>query len=312
MLLIKHILPLSLGLAIVIFAIDLYLPLGVAGGVPFILPVLLASWSPKNYAVPLLAILATLLTGAGLFLSPEGGEAWMVATNRGLAVGAIWVTAGLSTVRRKSEAQTRESLRQKEILLAEIHHRIKNNLQIVAALLELQSAKMADDTLTRALETTRSRILSIAALHENLYRTADLETVDAEKYLQAIMEGLEQTFTIAENPVAIELQVTRRSISLEEATPVGLIVSELVTNAYKYAFSGQDGSKVSVAFYSAPDGCHLVVSDNGIGMAPERSAGDAKTLGLELVKNLVEQLHGTLEIKVHGGTRFHIIFPVQV
>lgn len=173
------ILLICLALAGVVLVIDDLLPLGVAGGVPYVAVVLAAQWSPRRRLVYEMAILTTILTGAGFLLSPPGGELWKVALNRLLAIGAIWATAVVAFRRGRAEDHIRAALAEKEVLLKEIHHRVKNNLQIVGGLLQLQAARMVDTKLASALEESRTRVIAMATLHENLYRSEDLANIDA-------------------------------------------------------------------------------------------------------------------------------------
>jgi len=193
-----------------------------------------------------------------------------------------------------------QSLREKEILLREIHHRVKNNLQIVSSLLNLQSQRQPAEIQTLFLDST-ARIRSIALVHENLYQTGNFATINVDAYLRSLVNGLQQTYG---STVNIEIEDHAVQLDMDTAILCGLIVNELVSNALKHAFPDDrmGGIFVSIAEISGSE-LMLEVRDNGIGLPfDKRDQPLSQTMGLQIVKSLCEQLGGSLRITSNGGT----------
>ena len=214
--------------------------------------------------------------------------------------------------RKKAEAALKSSLAEKESLLKEVHHRVKNNLQIISSLLNLQGRKTQNPEALGFLQDTQNRVRSMALLHETLYRSGNLAKVDFPQYVKSICTHLARS--CAGDAVGIRLRqnIADVALDMDQAIPAGLIISELVTNAFKHAFPTRTEGEISVEL-QASDQQHLVlrVSDNGIGFAAETRSQSSETLGLILVRNLSRQLDGQLSIVSEQGTVFEIIFPAQ-
>jgi len=202
-------------------------------------------------------------------------------------------------------------LREREVLLKEVHHRVKNNLQVVSSLLGLQAWHFEDTRLRQALADSQNRVLSIALVHENLYRSKDLAQVEFSEYVRSLVDSLPRSSSTGTD-VAITQDIQECSLSIETAVPCGLIINELVTNALKHAFPGGRSGSISVELRRAePDNWVLLVTDDGIGLPADVDAKMTKSLGLELVSLLVKQLSGALEIHRNGGTTFQLTFPSE-
>ncbi len=215
------------------------------------------------------------------------------------------------TRRREAEDRLKESLLEKEVLLRETHHRVKNNFQIIISLLSLQASGLRDRALQEQIEEAKNRIRSMALIHEKLYRSGEMTRIDFGSYLRSISDDLSRVYS-GEAPAA-ELSVECQNLFLEidQAIPCGLIVNELLTNCFKYAFPAGWGNKGLIRVSLAEDDggmVTLVVSDNGIGMPADTGVDPPATLGLSLVSMLVRQLDGTFEIGRSGGTTFTIRF----
>ena len=197
---------------------------------------------------------------------------------------------------------------EKELLLREIHHRVKNNLQVITSLLSLQSNKVADPATRALLQESQNRVRAMAMVHETLYRSNDLRSVDCADYLRALAGPLFQSYGLEPGAVELRIQVPAgMRISLETATPFGLIVNELISNALKHAFPGGRRGEIVVRLEPLGDSrFRLLVSDNGIGFAPDRDPHHADTLGLRLVQALAEQLDGSARMISCPGTRFEV------
>ena len=206
-----------------------------------------------------------------------------------------------------SDQQLRQSLAEKESLLKEIHHRVKNNLQIVSSLLYLQEDYMKDAKGVEILRESQNRVKSMALIHEQLYGTADLAKIDFGRYIQGLTANLFDAYGI--DPVRIRLNVQADDIALgvDMAVPCGLIINELVSNALKHAFLPDGGGTIDIVIRTLNAGrIEIVVADDGIGLVEPPADAEKKSLGLRLIDTLTTQLGGTLVIKTENGTRFSI------
>ena len=207
-----------------------------------------------------------------------------------------------------SEQSLRQSLAEKESLLKEIHHRVKNNLQIVSSLLYLQEDYMQDAKGVEILRESQNRVKSMALIHEQLYGTGDLAKIDFGRYVQGLTANLFDAYGI--DPARIRLDVRAGDIALgvDMAVPCGLIINELVSNALKHAFLPDSGGTIEIVTRSLDAGrLEIVVADDGIGLPEPHADAEKKTLGLRLIDTLTTQLDGALAIQTENGTRFSII-----
>jgi len=215
------------------------------------------------------------------------------------------------TEKTQAEKALRESLAEKVALLKEVHHRVKNNLQIVASLLNLQADRTVNPEAVAALLDTRNRVRSMALLHEVLYRSENLARIDLSTYIGELCLHLLRSFGQAIGRIQVEQQVAAVSLPLEQAVPCGLIINELVTNALKYGFPDGKTGRVLVEVVLNDGQLTLVVSDNGAGLPQGFEPGASSSLGLQLVTNLAGQLGGSLEWEpgAEGGALFRVRFP---
>ena len=220
---------------------------------------------------------------------------------------------------KKTEGQIKGSLREKEVLLKEIHHRVKNNLQIISSLFRLQSAYIRDEHDLEIFKESQSRVRSMALIHERLYQSNDLAKIDFAEYTKKLVSHLLSLYTIHPGNIALNINVDDVFLSIDIAIPCGLIINELVSNCLKHAFPGGTKGKIRVELRMAKDLpvqnerpgniVTLIVSDNGVGFPEDLDLHNTETLGLELVITLVKQLNGTIEFDRSGGTEFKITFP---
>jgi PAS domain S-box-containing protein len=211
--------------------------------------------------------------------------------------------------RKEAEKQIQESLKEKDILLKEIHHRVKNNFQIISGLLFLQSQNVADSESEKVLEESQNRIHSMALIHKKLYQTGDLAKINFSEYANGLVEDLFNSYGVTQESVIPDITVNPQvSLNIDSAIPCGLIINELVTNALKYAFPGGKGN-IYLTSYIQGDRTYLIIADNGVGLPSEEELSKKETLGLSLVETLVGQLHGSMEINRKEGTEFQISFP---
>lgn len=222
--------------------------------------------------------------------------------------------AGLSRSKRTGDrtaeiASLRAAVQEKELLLREIHHRIKNNIQIIASLLRLEASQAGDAKLKEALRVCQSRICSISLIHEKLYQSQDLAAVDFGDYTRTLAGELLHLYGIDESLIHLDVRSQNVRLPTKKAVSCGLIVSELVVNALKHAFpSGRPGT-ISVEIAPLEQGrIMLLVSDDGIGLPTDYDPGKTNRLGLRIVSDLVKQLDGEMHIEKSEGTAFRIIF----
>jgi hypothetical protein len=235
----------------------------------------------------------------------------------GLVIGALKVVRDTSE-RERYEQGLREAaalldrshadLREREVLLEEIHHRVKNNLQVITSLLGLQARSIKDSSTRKKFEESRYRIQAIAILHEILYESASLAEIDFADYIRRLAEHLVRSYG-ASGRVRMQIQLDPLFCHRDVASPCGLIVNELLSNAFKYAFPGGKSGEVRIELRQEPEGrIHLLVGDNGIGLPPDLSWETSPTLGLRLVRTLARQIEAIVEINSSNGTVFSINF----
>jgi PAS domain S-box-containing protein len=203
-----------------------------------------------------------------------------------------------------------EALREREILIKEIHHRVKNNLQVISSLLNLQRRLMPED-LAGVLEDMQARVASIALFHEKLYRSDDLARVEIGDYLRELAALLLQQYRRGAQELSLTVEAENLECGVETAIPCGLIANELITNALKHAFPEGRRGAIRVEVHHANGSAELSVADDGIGLPPELDIAATQTLGLQVVCALARQLHGNVAAEVDHGTRFRLSFPVS-
>ena len=217
------------------------------------------------------------------------------------------------TARQQLNQQLRTSLAEKEVLLKEVHHRVKNNLQVITSLLNLQSERVNDPEAGAMLSEMSSRVRSIAAIHDFVCSSENLTCIDFREYLARLIEEL-RGFNGNNERIQMIVEGHHATLTLAQAVPAGLLINELLTNAIKHAFPGDRRGTLQVLFSCEGSECRLEVRDDGVGLPPNFNPGKAQslTMGLQLVYLLTEQLQGKLEIESNQGTRFVVAFPRQV
>jgi two-component sensor histidine kinase/ligand-binding sensor protein len=203
----------------------------------------------------------------------------------------------------------RRNVTEKEILLREVHHRVKNNLQIISSLLNMQSESLKDEIAVSALQDTRGRVLSMALIHEQLYSSTQWEAIDFEVFTKTLVGELLNSFGDRAKEVVGRFNTSQVLLSVDQAIPCGLILSELVTNLLKYAYPNGIGGDAVIGLSETPDGfVTLSVCDQGVGLPPEFDLENPKSMGLEIVSILAKQLDGTLTAQLNPGAHFEIKF----
>ncbi|BAZ49496.1 response regulator receiver modulated diguanylate cyclase/phosphodiesterase with PAS/PAC sensor(s) [Nostoc sp. NIES-4103] len=219
-----------------------------------------------------------------------------------------YIVEDISTQKQVKE-HIEASLREKEVLLKEIHHRVKNNLGIVSSLLQMQSRRTIDAQANAILRDSYNRIASIALVHEKLYCSQDLANIDFAHYIRNLTAHLFTSYNTSSNLIQLSIDTEEVKLDIEAAVPCGLIINELVSNALKYAFCDNSAGQIKVKFYQENEhNLILIVQDNGIGLPENFDSKKSKTLGINLVQGLVKQLRGTIDINCQQGTEFRISF----
>ena len=221
--------------------------------------------------------------------------------------GFVCVASNISRQKR-AEAQLRASLQEKELLLKEVHHRVKNNLQVISSLLNLQSREISDPEIAQLFQESQGRIRSMALIHEQLYRSSDLARIDFAAYVEDLVGHLRRGVGRRAAPVTFQLEVQPLPLPLDLAIPCGMIVNELVSNALEHAFPDGRSGEIRVRFTQDADGYHLAVADDGVGIKKDRSDAQPPSLGLRVVEALTRQIDGDLTVRHNGGARFEIRF----
>ena len=209
--------------------------------------------------------------------------------------------------KKKTSIKIEESLKEKKVLLKEIHHRVKNNLQVISSILNLQSSFVKDEKTLGILQESRNRIRSMAIIHENLYRTEDFSSINFSSYLDNLTSNLVSSYRINEE-VILDTNFEEVDLVLDQAIPCGLLVNELVTNALKYAWKKGEAGTITMALEEKEGVIHLEIADDGIGLPVKFEEMKSDTLGLQLVVTLVEQLDGEINVDIQNGTKYLIKF----
>lgn len=219
-------------------------------------------------------------------------------------VVAIYVDV---TEQEKAKEKIQNSLQEKEILLQEVHHRVKNNLQIIASLLHLQERNENDKETIDLLKETEGRVKSMAAIHEKLYESPAFNKINFKQYVEKLVYDILYSYGIKTGTIKTKLDIEDININIETAVPLGLIVNELLTNSVKYAFPQSEGT-INITLHSIKEKIILIISDDGIGLPKNINIKNSETLGLQLVNNLVEQIDGIIKIYRNNGTKYKISF----
>lgn len=209
---------------------------------------------------------------------------------------------------RHLSVQVNQLLQDKEMLMKEIHHRVKNNLMIISSLLSLQSRYIKDEETREIFKESQSRAKSMALIHERLYRTGDVKNIDFPDYLRSLTRDIFDTYRTSRGRVQLQLDVQNIHLDVDSAVPLGLIINELVTNSLKYAFPDDQEGIIKIDFHQEGDEYTLEVSDDGIGIPDDFEVEKSDSLGMLLVNSLTSQIQGTLELVRTQGTTFRIKF----
>ena len=215
------------------------------------------------------------------------------------------------TERKLNEEKMKASLHEKETLLREIHHRVKNNLQVISSFLHLQSREIKDTASLELFKNSEGRIRSMALIHEQLYRSDNLSMIDFGRYIENLVRYLHGMYQSRAFAIIPKVNVEAIFLSIDRAIPCGLLLNEILSNSFKHAFHGRERGEISVEFRRHNDRYVLKAADDGVGFPGDPAAGSASTLGFQIITSLVDQISGTMEIRNAGGAGVIITFPVD-
>lgn len=222
-------------------------------------------------------------------------------------VSEISLVAHDISEKKKSSIEIESSLKEKEVLLKEIHHRVKNNLQVISSILNLQSSFVEDEKTLAILQESRNRVRTMAIIHENLYRTEDFASINFSNYIENLTGNLISSYRINEEVFLIK-ELEDVQIVLDQAIPCGLIVNEIITNSLKYAWKKDEKGNIFISLKEEEGIVYIEVSDDGIGLPNDFDILTSDTLGLQLVSTLIEQLDGEINVNSENGTKYLIKF----
>jgi len=267
-------------------------------------------FSLRNFAISLFLILSFHFTILSFYPKPQ--TEYMLSHIFLLSLSSILgLTINyLVNIIKKNETQ---ALQERALLLKEIHHRVKNNLQVVSSLLDLQSGTIPDEKTKTMIKESQSRVKSMALIHQLLYETDTFTTIDFSIYLRQLMDSLSSAFAKPGKNIEYSLNTDKILLNIDTAVALGLITNELATNAYKYAFPNKSKGNIDIRFKNAPDHTiSLTIQDNGTGFPESFNFENTQTLGLKLVKLLARQIKADLKYTVNHGTEFKIIIPGEL
>ena len=242
----------------------------------------------------------------------EGGEIFFETnynpiTTAGKITGIAIFSRDI-THQKKSEEDILKSLKEKDVLLKEVHHRVKNNLQVISSILNLQTAYLKDKATINILKECQNRIKTMAFIHESLYQNKDFSQINFSEYIVTLVKNLFYSFEANQQKIRANFDVEPILLNLDTSIPCGLIINELVSNALKYAFKDRDEGVVFIELKKIGGKIKMVVADNGRGIPEDINYKNTETLGLQLVNTLTEQINGSISMKQNKGTIFEILF----
>lgn len=251
------------------------------------------------------------LGGFGPFVRETQNESLLLLqTFLGVVTVTALALAASVSERKQGEERIMASLHEKEILLREIHHRVKNNLQVISSLLSLQARQVKDQGTLEMFKESQNRIRSIALVHEELHDARDLSQVDFASHIRSLTSHLFRSYGVRSDRVGLKIDVEDVFLSMDAAIPCSLLINELVSNSLKYAFPSNRKGEIRIDLRRGPgDEVKLIVGDNGAGLPKDMDFRGCETLGMQLINALSDQLGGTVELAADAGTKFIITFP---
>ena len=248
----------------------------------------------------------------------KNGEYFWIGDNHtvfrdeaGISQYIIGSLRNISDIKNR-EADLRRTVNEKNILLKEVHHRVKNNLQIISSMLNLQTGYYKDPEFLRIVENSKNRIESILVVYESLYKSENFESINFNQFIPKLIENIFRSYHIGSDQVQKVVDIGKISLNLSQSVPITLIFNEIISNSLKYAFPNNSKGKISVEFKTNPENFILTISDDGIGMLEKTDINKPRTFGLQLISILSTQLKGTLALNIDPGTQYILKFPRKI
>lgn len=298
---------------VVIFIFDTFTPKGHLDWVFYIILLLYLSIRINKAQIMFVGIASIIFLFLGFFLSPEGIDFNFALYNRFVGSVILAIIIWVSMRLKRDNEKILESLKEKEVLIKETHHRIKNNLQLISSLLNLQASQTDNEQVYSHLNESKNRIKSISLIHEKLYNSKSLSDVNLKEYITDLLEELVKTYNSGSTKIELKAEIDNLDIDSKTAINIGLIVNELCTNSLKYAFINKKIGIISLSF-KAVNGksAKLIYKDNGIGLPKDFNFSNAKTLGMQLLKSFIEQIDGTIKINREDGLEYIFTLPKNI
>lgn len=226
--------------------------------------------------------------------------------------GMVCVVSDISQ-RKEAEQQITKSLKEKEILLAEIHHRVKNNLAVISGLLQMQIWETQDQAAENVLKDSQLRVQSIALVHEKLYQSESLSFIQFDRYIRDLLQAISSTYMDTHGSIDIITDLEDIGLNINQAIPCSLLLNELIVNAFKHAFNGEEEEEgnIYVNIFKQNGKVHMTVKDDGVGFPEDFSLDNASSLGMTLINTLIKQLQGDISVKNDGGAIFEVQFEAE-
>jgi two-component sensor histidine kinase len=267
----------------------------------------------RGLDIPFLVVTGSLSEEVAVDCIKQGAADYLLKdrlTRLGPAVRGALEQKRLRDEKRQAEEQIKASLKTKEVLLREIHHRVKNNLQVICSLLKLQSHYIKDACARELFRESQNRVRAMALIHDKLHQSHDLSRIDMGEYIHSLAGSLFRSCSVQTGDIALRVNCAGVFLGIDTAIPCGLIINELVSNALKHAFPEGRGGEIGIDLRPGPGQQFvLTVRDNGVGLPEQIDYRQTESLGLQLVHALANQLGATLELNRGGGTCFIITFP---
>lgn len=233
-----------------------------------------------------------------------------IHNSKGEEQGIVCVASDI-TERKEAEVQITKSLKEKEILLAEIHHRVKNNLAVISGLLQMQIWETEDEAAEIALKDSQLRVQSIALVHEKLYQSESLSYIQFDRYIRDLLQAISSTYMDFQVSVNIDTELEDIALNINQAIPCSLLLNELIVNAYKHAFGNREEGNILVKVCENEDHIRLYVKDDGVGFPEEFDFDEATSLGMTLINTLIQQLNGEIVMRNSDGAIFEVSFNAE-
>lgn len=280
----------------------------------FSAPAALKLLQESGIDLPFIIVSATITEDIAVAAMKAGAHDFILKSNLARLVPAVereLREVEVRLARRQAEEQIQLALQEKEVLLREVHHRVKNNLQIISSLLNLQAKYLSDEQALKIFRNSQNRIETMALIHEKLYQSEDLSRINIANYIQKLVNNLFFVYGVNSDIITINLDIDDVFLDVGTAIPCGLIINELISNSLKHAFPiGRSGEiYVNISHLKSDNKIALIVGDNGIGTPEEFSFNNQESLGLRLVKILTNQLKGDIKLEKGSGVEFKIVFP---